>query len=95
MQRIATRTINKANPATANIHDSNMPSSFHSNVFCLFIAIDAKIELVESFPMHAANRYPAVVAKAYSLVLAAQQNTNFVLQFSISHDYQLFFCFII
>jgi hypothetical protein len=79
MQRITTRTINKTSPATANIHGSNMSSSFHSKIFCLFIAIDAKIELVEPFPMHAANWYPAVVAKAHSLVLATQQNTNFVL----------------
>jgi len=59
------------------------------------MAVDAKIELVHTLAMDVANRYPTVVAKTNSLVLAAHQNTNFVLQLSISHDYQLFFCFII
>jgi hypothetical protein len=36
----------------------------------LFIAINAKIKLVESFPMDTAYRNSAVVAKTYSLVLA-------------------------
>jgi hypothetical protein len=36
----------------------------------LFIAVDAKIELIESFSMDTAYRNSAVVAKTYSFILA-------------------------